>query len=162
MNEKINEQVCAVFNKYDKTFTTGGVLANLESWQSNKGWLVDLLRRHPNWNEEALAVIFEVTHSREIDRSTVNYYKYELGQLINDLDLPEDDRKQFNWPLEAVAFTYSKTLPGADTAALVKQQCGVTCSVGQKTSRIINAICKRYGLTSTRNIMRGSQDWRIR
>lgn len=31
-------------------------------------------------------------------------------------------------------------------AALVKQQSGVPCSVGQKTSRIINAICKNYGL----------------
>lgn len=146
MNEKIMCQVCGVLDKYDKNYSDNGVLANLKCWQSNKGWLVDLLRRHPNWNEEALAVIFEVTHSREIDRSTVNYYKYELGQLINDLDLPEDDRKQFGWSLEAVAFTYSKTLPGADTAVLVKRQSGVTCSVGQKTSRIINAICKRYKL----------------
>lgn len=146
MNKKIMEQVYNVLNKYDKSFTTDGVLANLECWQSNKGWLVELLRRHPNWNEEALAVIFEVTHSREIDKYTVNCYKSELAQLINDLDLPEDDKNQFNWSLEAVACTYSKTMPGADIVALVKQQSGVSCSVGQKSSRIINAICKRYGL----------------
>lgn len=146
MNEKLNEQVYAVLDKYDKSFTTGGVLANLKSWQNNKGWLVELLRCHPNWNEEALAVIFEVTHSREINKSIVNSCKYELVQLINDFDLPEDDRNQFIQSLDAVAFSYSKTLPGADTAALIKQQCGVTCSAGQKTSRIVNAICKRYGL----------------
>lgn len=146
MNEKINEQVCAVLNKYDKSFTTDGVLANLECWQNNKGWLVELLRRHPNWNEEALAVIFEITHSREIDRSTVSSYKYELFQIINNLDLSEDDRNKFIQSLEAVACTYSKTMPEADIVALVKQQSGVPCSVGQKTSRIINAICKKYGL----------------
>lgn len=146
MNEKIKEQVCAVLDKYDKGFSASGVLANLEHWQNNKGWLVELLRRHSNWNEDALAVLFEVTHSREIERSTVNSYKYELGQLINDLDVSEDDRNQFIYALDAVALTYSKTMPGADTAALVKEKCGVSCSVGQKTSRIINAICKRYGL----------------
>lgn len=145
MNEKINEQVYEVLNKYDKSFTTGGVLANLECWQNNKRRLTDMLRCHPNWNEEALAVIFEVTHSREIDRNTVNSYRYELSQLVCDLDLSEDERNSFNQSLDAVALTYSKTLPKTDTAAFVKQQCGVTCSAGQKTSRIINAICKRYG-----------------
>lgn len=146
MNEKINEQICAVLDKYDKGFSTSGVLANLKAWQNNKGWLVELLRRHPNWNEDALAVLFEVTHSREIERATVNSYKYELGQLINDLDVSEDDHNQFIYALDAVALTYSKTMPAADTAAIVKEKCGVFCSVGQKTSRIINAICKRYGL----------------
>lgn len=48
--------------------------------------------------------------------------------------------------MDVIAFTYAKTLPGADTAAILKESCGVTCSVGQKNSRIINAICKRYGL----------------
>lgn len=146
MNEKINEQVYAVLNKYGKSFTSVGVLANLKCWQANKGWLVGLLRCHPNWNEESLAVIFEVTHSREIDKSTVNCYQHELSHLIHTLDLSEDARNQFNRSIEAVTSTYSKTLPGMDTAALVKQQSGVTCSVGQKTSRIINAICKKYGI----------------
>ena len=144
MNEKINEQVYAVLNKYDKSYCNSGVLANLQSWQNNKGRLVELLRRHSNWNEEALAVIFEVTHSREIDKSTVNYYKSELGNLISNLDVSEDDRNKFIWSLETVACTYSKNLPDADTATLMKQQSGVTCSAGQKTSRIINAICKKY------------------
>lgn len=135
MNEKINEQVYAVLNKYDKSYCSSGVLANLQSWQSNKGWLVELLRRHSNWNEEALAV-----------KSTVNYYKSELGSLIRDLDVSEDDRNKFIWLLETVACTYSKNLSDADMAALMKQQSGVTCSVGQKTSRIINAICKKYGV----------------
>lgn len=146
INKKIKEQVCDVLNKYDKSFTMDGVFANLEVWQNNKGWLVELLRHHPNWNEEALAVIFEVMHSREIDKSIVNCYKYNLVQLINNLNLSEDDRNKFLQSLDTVAFTYSKILPEAETAALVKQQCGISCSVGQKTSRIINAICKKYGI----------------
>lgn len=146
MDEKINREVCAVLDKYEKSYTNGGVVANLEAWRNNKGWLVELLRRHPNWNEDALAVVFEVTHSRRIDRSTVNFHKDELGRLINALDMPDDDRHKFIRSLDAVALTCSKTLPGADIAALVKEHSGVACSVGQKNSRIINAICKRCGV----------------
>ena len=122
------------------------MLANLKSWASNKGWLVELLRRHPNWNEKALAVIHEVTHSREIERSTVNYHKYELMQLMDVLDLSNDGRLKLHGALDTITGTYSKTLPDTDRAIIVKEYCGVHCAVGQKTSRIINAICKKYGL----------------
>lgn len=99
MNEKMMCQVYSVLDKYDKSYSNSGVLANLECWQNNKGWLVELLRHHPNWNEEALAVIFEVTHSREIDKYTINSYKYELSQLIYNLDLLEDDGTSLFSPL---------------------------------------------------------------
>lgn len=148
MDENILHQVCGVLDKYEKDYTEDGVLANLKAWQSNKGWLVELLRRHPNWNEEALAVIFEVTHSREIDRATVNYHKYELAQLFDELDVSEDARSKFHWALDTIASVYSKTLPDTDMAARVKEYCDIACSVGQKTSRIINALCKKYGLDS--------------
>lgn len=146
MYEKTRQQVYGVLEKYDKSYSNSSMNANLQAWQNNKGWLAELLRRHPNWNEDALAVVLEVTHSREIDKSIVNLYKYELSKLITELEVPEDDRTKFVLSLDAIAFTYAKTLPGAETAAIVKKHCGITCSVGQKTSRIINAICKKYGV----------------
>lgn len=146
MNETIKRQVYDVLKKYDKNYSDSSVDENLQSWQSNKGWLVELLRRHPNWNEEALAVVFEVTHNREIDKATVNLHKYELSKLIEELNVPDDERSKFIRALDSIAFTYAKTLPGIETASLVKKYCGISCSVGQKNSRIINAICKRYGL----------------
>lgn len=128
MHEKTRQQVYGVLEKYDKSYSNSSMNANLQAWQSNKGWLTELLRRHPNWNEEALAVMLEVTHSREIDKSIVNLYKYELSKLITELGVPEDDRTKFVLSLDAIAFTYAKTLPGAETAALVKKHCGITCS----------------------------------
>lgn len=89
MNEEIKRQVYNVLEKYNKHYNKTSVNENLLSWQLNKGWLVDLLRCHPNWNEEALAAVFEVAHSREIDKSTVNLHKYELGKLITELDIAE-------------------------------------------------------------------------
>ena len=146
MNDDIKNQVYGVFDKYDKTYCNSGVMANIQEWKNNKSWLVELLRRHPSWNEDALAVVFEVTHSREIDKSKVNLHRHGLSRLISELEMTEDNRNKFIQSLDAVALTYAKTLPGTDTAALVKDYCGVTCVAGQKTSRIINAICKKYAL----------------
>lgn len=146
MNETIKQQVYDVLDEYDKNYSHSSVDENLKSWESNKGWLLELLRHHSNWNEEALAVVFEVTHNREIDKATVNSHKYDLGNLIEEIRLPDCERNKFMKALNAVAFTYTKTLPGIETASLIKKYCGVSCSVGQKNSRIINAICKKYGL----------------
>ena len=72
MNEKIMSQMSGVFEKYRKNYSSHGVGANLSSWSRNKGWLVDLLRKHPNWDEDSLAVVYEVNQSREIDEWAIN------------------------------------------------------------------------------------------
>ena len=146
MNGSIQNQVYDVLHKYDKSYNTSGVNCNLEKWKHNKGWLVELLRRHPNWNEEAMAVIFEVTQSREIDRNTVFDYKCALGNLIHELDISEDEKSKFLRSLDAVAYTYSNKLPDTNTVALIKETCGVSCVPGQKSSRVVNAICKQFGV----------------
>lgn len=121
-------QVYSVLDKYDKSYSNSGVLANLECWQNNKGWLVELLRHHSNWNEEALAVIFEVTHSREIDKYTINSYKYELSQLIYNLDLLEDDGTSLFSPLMLFLYILQNST-----------RCGYGCSC--KTAKRRSLLC---------------------
>jgi hypothetical protein len=74
MDEKIIESVCTVLEKYDKDYNKDGVWANLREWKYNKNPLIELLSRHPNWNSDALAVVFEVTESRDIIGYEVNGY----------------------------------------------------------------------------------------
>ena len=38
-------------------YTEYGIKKNVEAWLTNKAPLFDLLRKHPNWNEEAKAII---------------------------------------------------------------------------------------------------------
>ena len=42
-----------VMYQYQLPFTPEGVAANLNTWRESKTPLVELLRRHPNWNELA-------------------------------------------------------------------------------------------------------------
>ena len=47
-----------VMYQYRLPFSPEGVAANLTAWRENKTPLVELLRRHPNWNEQELAIVF--------------------------------------------------------------------------------------------------------
>jgi len=133
-------------DKYEKNYSTNGITTNLNAWQKNKGWLVELLRRHPNWDEDSLAIIFQVSHSREIDRSVVNGCKYSLVDLISEIDITQDDRVNLIHSLDTVTHSYTSKLPNEATATNIKNYSGVTCVAGQKSSRVINTICKKYGL----------------
>ena len=146
MIETVIPQVYSVLDKYDKSYGRNGVTKNLNRWMNNKGWLVELLRRHSNWNEEALAVIFEVTQNREIDRYLVDTYKSDLFNIFRELDTTEEERNNFYLSLDLATGTHSKNISNDNIISNIKQYTGVPCSVGQKTSRVINKICQRYDL----------------
>lgn len=162
MNETIKQQIYDILDKYDKKYSDNSVNKNLQSWQNNKGWLVELLRRYPNWNEDALTVVFAVTHNREIDKATVNSHKYGLVKLIEEIDLPDCERSKFIRALDAIAFTYTKTLPGIETASLVKEYCGISCSVGQNSAASLTRFAESTAWTSILNITHGLQNWQMR
>jgi formylmethanofuran dehydrogenase subunit E len=62
------------------------------------------------------------------------------------MEMTEEEREKFHCALDVAAITYSKFLPDEQTASNIKQYCEINCSAGQKTSRIINAICKKFGV----------------
>jgi len=110
MNELIIQSVSEVLDKYDKDYSNEGVRDNLRSWQSNKGWLIELLRSHPNWSEEAMAVIFEVEESRDINRRDVMSYKNDVQALCHNLDWTDEDKRKFMQSLDLACDNYEKTI----------------------------------------------------
>ena len=70
--DELKQQFYEVMHKYQKPFSEEGVTANLTQWSEQKQGLLQLLRRHPIWNEKELAIVFRVEERREIDRITVD------------------------------------------------------------------------------------------
>lgn len=67
------DKVYDMFNKFSNNrelidradeFTKDGIRKNVEEWLRMKAPLFRLLRKHPNWNEEAKAVIYHQTEHR--------------------------------------------------------------------------------------------------
>ena len=134
-----------VMYKYQKNFSEQGVDANLAAWEENKGELTDLLRCHPNWSERELAIVFDLSVSREIERDVVDECKFALTELVDEVGLSHEQRLDFDAALLAVTSEYNKT-PSENNIETAKARGGIKCAVGQKTSRIIGRLCNHFGI----------------
>lgn len=63
----------------DGTYTDEGVRKNVAVWYENKSKQMQLLRKHPYWDEEAKAVVFLQTENREIDY-------YAAADILDNLE----------------------------------------------------------------------------
>jgi len=55
--EELKKAFYEVMYKYEKSFGETGVMTNLNTWAQEKAGLLELLRRHPNWDEDAKAIV---------------------------------------------------------------------------------------------------------
>lgn len=134
-----------VMYKYEKHFSAQGVKANLDAWRENKGALITMLRNHPGWNEQEMAIVFDLSEGRGIDRDVVDECRFGLVDLAHEMDLPQEQHNNFELALTAATAEYSKT-PSAPYIETIKECGGIKCVVGQKASRIINKLCQKFGI----------------
>ena len=134
-----------VMYQYRLPFSPEGVAANLTAWRENKTPLVELLRRHPNWNEQELAVVFDFAESREIDHNSVDENKFEMIMLAHDAGLDDIKLSDFQAALDAATADYA-TIPDASRLETIRTHGRIKCAEGQKASRIINRLCVKFGL----------------
>lgn len=144
MNE-IKKAFYNVMYKYEKCFSERGVTANLEAWRGNKGALTDLMRRHPDWNEQELAIVFDLSVGRDINHDVVDECKYALCELVDEVGLSHEQRLDFDAALLAATSEYSKS-PSESSIATIKARGGIKCAAGQKTSRVIGRLCSHFGI----------------
>ena len=69
---ELKNEFYEVMYKYEKSFSEEGVMANLTAWQTAKADLLSLLRRHPNWNEDEQAIIFDCNQALSIQTDMVD------------------------------------------------------------------------------------------
>ncbi len=134
-----------VMYQYRLPFSPEGVEANLNAWRENKAPLVELLRRHPNWNEQELAVVFDFSEHREIDRDSVDENKFEMMMLAQEAGLSNEDLSDFQAALDSATADYA-TIPAASRLETIRTRGRIKCAEGQKASRIINRLCVKFGL----------------
>lgn len=105
--QRLKKQFYDVMYKYEKPFAEAGVLANLNQWATAKRSLLELLRRHPNWQEENLAVVSQICEGRTIDRDAVDEGIYALRELSEEMQLTVEQRKNLYGALCAATREYN-------------------------------------------------------
>ena len=144
--EELKKAFYDVMYKYGKPFSEHGVMTNLNAWASAKAPLLDILRRHPNWDEAAKAVVLEFKEGREIDRSIVDEASYEMLEIAED-NIPAERIEAFRKAFKAAVGKYSRTL-NENTLIVIRSNADIRCVEGEKASRIIGKICKAFGLNT--------------
>lgn len=122
----------------EQTFTRTGIAANVNEWLCAKRHLFDLFRRHPNWNEEAKAIVFLNSEHREPDAQTVK----KIGQrIINNAFMTSAHYDQLIGILDDITSMNSLNVLDEWIAKRINSAYpSVKAVKGQKTSRIINKL----------------------
>ena len=145
MMDELKQQFYEVMHKYQKPFSEEGVTANLTQWYEQKQELLQLLRRHPLWNEKELAIVFRVEERREIDRITVDETRAAILELGRRACTDDTVYENFETALRAATADYAR-IPNEYRLDTIRQYGGIKCAPGQKSSRIINRLCLKFHL----------------
>ena len=145
MMDELKQQFYEVMHKYQKPFSEEGVTANLTQWYEQKQGLLQLLRRHPLWNEKELAIVFRVEERREIDRITVDETRAAILELGRRACTDDTVYENFETALRAATADYAR-IPNEYRLDTIRQYGGIKCAPGQKASRIINRLCLKFHL----------------
>lgn len=145
MMDELKQQFYEVMHKYQKPFSEEGVTANLTQWYEQKQGLLQLLRRHPLWNEKELAIVFRVEERREIDRITVDETRAAILELGRGACTDDTVYENFETALRAATADYAQ-IPNEYRLDTIRQYGDIKCAPGQKASRIINRLCLKFHL----------------
>lgn len=118
----------------------------LDAWREKKSALIEKMRNHPGWNEDALAVVVEVQEERKTD--TVEAIKGLNKLVLNGKLTPMNNLKL--WSDFIRSKIYNTSMLTSDAAKAVndmfeKHGIKLRLSQGQRTSRAIRRILLEFG-----------------
>lgn len=134
--ETMKQGMIKVLNMYDIPWGTSAIDKIIDIWAEGKAPLIELLRHHPNWNEEKCYVAFDQNVKGKVDENKI--YRF-LDRVIDVSGYTDalDCLKYYKEQLltEVMAERIKKSYPEIKGIA-----------AGQKTSRAVNKICKLLGI----------------
>lgn len=117
--EELKNAFYEVMYKYEKSFSEQGVMENLNAWANAKTSLLSLLRRHPDWNETAKAVVIEFNEGRGIEQDVIDEIAFTMQGIAAEA-IPEDRRNAFLQAFNAAVGEYGSTLT-EETLNVIRQ-----------------------------------------
>ena len=96
--ESLIKEMTELLQKYDYSPTETGLNAILDEWVKNKGSLIRLFEKHPNYNGK-FQIVFDVDYERTVDKHEVNNFISSLhnSQRVEDLMLEEAKISVFSY-----------------------------------------------------------------
>jgi len=71
--ESLRKEIIELLEKYDYHPTEYGVNTILDEWVANKGWMINLFKKHPNYNGK-FQIAFDSDYQRVCDKIMINNF----------------------------------------------------------------------------------------
>lgn len=126
--------------RVEGNYTKSGIKANVTDWLNNKRYLINLLRKHPNWDEKNKCVVFKTTERRENNKAVIRQAYFKLFDACYDYICPEFDLTDLQYHLKH--YCASQYIEEEGIGFFNTRMPDLHIKVGQKTSRVVNKIYK--------------------
>ena len=151
-----------------------GVSKNIERWHKNKQPLLELLRKHPLWREDELAIVTTINEKREIDGRYFDYCDELRNVIYEDNDISKQIIDKLSAPIianhnglvpdmftiffsphmindAALRFAtdhcFAETISGCTADGLNQITPEFHFKPGQKSTRVLNKVYEYFGFT---------------
>lgn len=141
--EKLANIEESLLNEYDYNWTRYGILQGLKIWNRNKTSLRNILRKHPNWNEDMQLILFDTDFKRELDEGVL----HDFSQWIKfcPVEAQEDEDRNIKFANYIKART-EHVLDETTANYFNEHFPELKARVGQRITKIVNKYCIMYGL----------------
>lgn len=93
IKHNMTNKVCQVLQDRNYHYEVSSVHKIIERWYESKHKLITMFRKHPNWNEDKMMIIFDENYSRAIDT-------YESTRFSDYLEthhqIPKEEKKRYD------------------------------------------------------------------
>lgn len=153
--EKIIEDCVSVLEEANYSYKREHVATMVETWWANKKPLIEMLRKHPDWNEAHFAIEGKVSEVREKeDNLFLSAVKTMYGNCRRNGMRLTDAQLDIMWDcVECLSpeKNISKTMVDKYIEMGVEATCGFVPHVGEKYSRVLNKVFKSFGIDKFEN-----------
>ena len=134
---------------YDNT-TKFGVMKWLTKWNEQKGWLVNQLRKSPNWDEQNLCIAENVDQKRTPTPSQKSdAWVVFCNNVFDDLDTERKVLKSYS--ITDAVIEGNLTQSAKDYISCCQTFKDAKINVGAKMTRVIRQLCELAGVTKNEN-----------
>lgn len=151
-----------LLDEYDYTYTDSALDTILDKWYAQKEHLIEAFKKHPNYIEGKFMIAFSCDYDREINDDIISVFSQWLESRMYDnpeLLSPEINEQRIAegcalLPRSMYDFVYygrlydcfrSRTISEESAEKILNAFPALHVHVGEKSSRVMNKICKYLG-----------------
>ncbi len=149
-----------LLSEYDYRYTEDALNTIISTWAINKADLIAAFKKHPNYVKGKFMIAFDQDYVRDIDAIAVkefsNWLKfYPIRDLVSDIPPEIEEQRVIGcntylpgrlWDfLTSLSWIPDRTISEITANNINQMLPNIHAHTGQKTSRVINKICKYLG-----------------